>query len=96
MVGGVTQMYQLLNRHDWAEVAPVAAKLKLFLERTIPAMLTGGCHTPNHRWVITAALSLLYEIFPLPELIARAEEWLAEGIGYHRGWRMDGAQQRDL
>ncbi|MDR6549001.1 hypothetical protein [Paenibacillus qinlingensis] len=80
VVGGVTQMYQLLHKHDWAEVTPVADKLKLFLERTIPAMLTGGCHTPNHRWVITAALSLLHEIFPQPALLARAEDWLAEGL----------------
>ncbi|MFH5184155.1 hypothetical protein ACHHV8_16770 [Paenibacillus sp. TAB 01] len=80
VVGGVAQMYQLLSRHGWPDIQPSAAKLKLFLERTLPAMLTGGCHTPNHRWVLTAALSLLYEIFPLPELAARAEEWLAEGL----------------
>ncbi|MCZ8511071.1 hypothetical protein O9H85_01195 [Paenibacillus filicis] len=80
VVGGVTQMYRLLEGHDWDPVKPAAAKLKRFLERTVPAMLTGGCHTPNHRWVITAALSLLYEIFGLPELVARAEEWLAEGL----------------
>ncbi|GAA4863339.1 hypothetical protein GCM10023310_48500 [Paenibacillus vulneris] len=80
VVGGVTQMYQLLHRHSWTAVQPTAEKLRRFLERTIPAMLTGGCHTPNHRWVLTAALSLLYEIFPLPELVARAEEWLAEGL----------------
>ena len=80
VVGGITQIYQLLEAHDWADVKPASAKLKLFLERTIPAMLTGGCHTPNHRWVITAALSLLYEIFQMPELLARAEEWLAEGM----------------
>ncbi|WP_321166478.1 hypothetical protein [Paenibacillus sp. Soil766] len=80
VVGGVTQMYQLLNKHSWADLEPVTAKLKLFLERTIPAMLTGGCHTPNHRWVLTAALCLLYEIFPRPELLARAEDWLAEGL----------------
>ena len=80
VVGGVTQMYQLLRRRSWPAVQPTADKLKRFLERTIPAMLTGGCHTPNHRWVLTAALSLLYEIFPQPELLARAEEWLAEGL----------------
>lgn len=80
VVGGITQIYQLLEAHDWAAVKPASAKLKLFLERTIPAMLTGGCHTPNHRWVITAALSLLYEIFQMPELVARADEWLAEGM----------------
>ncbi|WP_261306248.1 hypothetical protein [Paenibacillus andongensis] len=80
VVGGITQIYQLLETHDWAAVKPASAKLRLFLERTLPAMLTGGCHTPNHRWVITAALSLLYEIFQMPELIARADEWLAEGM----------------
>ncbi|MCS7459116.1 hypothetical protein N0M98_03090 [Paenibacillus doosanensis] len=80
VVGGVTQMYRLLLGHGWADSEPAAGKLRLFLERTIPAMLTGGCHTPNHRWVLTAALSLLYEIFKLPELAARAEEWLAEGL----------------
>lgn len=80
VVGGVTQIYQLLAGHDWAVVKSIAAKLKLFLERTIPAMLTGGCHTPNHRWVITAALAQLYDIFKKPELLARADEWLAEGL----------------
>ncbi|OXM82533.1 hypothetical protein [Paenibacillus rigui] len=69
VVGGVTQIYKLLSSQDWPDVRPAAEKLRLFLERTIPAMLTGGCHTPNHRWVLTAALSLLYEIFGLPELL---------------------------
>lgn len=43
-------------------------------------MLTGGCHTPNHRWVLTAALAQLYDIFKRPELLERADEWLAEGL----------------
>lgn len=80
VVGGISQIYLLLAGHEWTTVQPAAAKLKLFLERTMPAMLTGGCHTPNHRWVITAALALLYEIFALPELKERAGEWLAEGL----------------
>lgn len=80
VVCGVAEIYRLLQRQDWEAIRPAADKLKLFLERTIPAMLTGGCHTPNHRWVLTAALALLYELFGLPELAARAEEWLAEGM----------------
>nr|WP_028548205.1 hypothetical protein [Paenibacillus sp. UNC451MF] len=82
VIGGMVPMVQLLQAHegDWAELGCVISKLKLFLERTIPAMLTGGCHTPNHRWVLTAALGLLYELFGLPELVARAAEWLDEGI----------------
>lgn len=76
----ISNIYHLLNQHDWSDLKPLTLKLKLFLERTIPAMLTGGVHTPNHRWVITAALALLYEIFPQPQLLARADEWLAEGM----------------
>lgn len=80
VVGGVSQMYQLLRKHGWSGTKTAEADIRLFLERTIPALLTGGGHTPNHRWVITAALSQLYEIFELPELLERAEEWLAEGM----------------
>jgi hypothetical protein len=80
VVGGVALIYKLLQTHEWEKLQPAAAQIKLFLERTIPAMLTGGCHTPNHRWVIVAALAMLHDIFPMPELIARADEWLAEGM----------------
>lgn len=73
-------VYQLLVKDGWDQAVLIAQKLKLFLEKTIPAMLTGGCHTPNHRWVMTAALAFLHEIFALPELVARADEWLAEGM----------------
>ncbi|WP_426446737.1 hypothetical protein ACP26L_23075 [Paenibacillus sp. S-38] len=80
VVGGLAQVYRLLEEHEWAPLAEAREKLRLFLERTIPAMVTGGCHTPNHRWVLTAALSMLHELFGQPELAARAEEWLAEGM----------------
>jgi hypothetical protein len=80
VVVGVALIYRLLQRHGWEALRPAAGKIKLFLERTIPAMLTGGCHTPNHRWVMVAALAMLHDMFPLPELVRRADEWLAEGI----------------
>jgi hypothetical protein len=80
VVGGVTLIYRLLQRQEWDALQPAIEKIKLFLERTIPAMLTGGCHTPNHRWVLVAALAKLHDIFPLPGLIRRADEWLAEGM----------------
>ncbi|WP_372634925.1 hypothetical protein [Cohnella sp.] len=76
----VSNMVRLLEQEGWPEFGQVAEKLELFLQRTLPAMLTGGCHTPNHRWVITAALALLYERFRDPALLVRADEWLAEGM----------------
>jgi hypothetical protein len=80
VVGGYAQIYQLLQRSGWPASVEAAAKIKLFLERAIPALLTGGCHTPNHRWVITAALAQLYELFGMPELLQRAGQWLDEGM----------------
>ena len=43
-------------------------------------MLTGDCHTPNHRWILTAALGFLYKLTGREELKQRAEQWLAEGM----------------
>jgi hypothetical protein len=80
IVVGLSQVYELLLREGWAELDSTAVKLREFLYATIPAMLTGGCHTPNHRWVLSAALGWLYKLFGLQEAADRAAEWLAEGI----------------
>jgi hypothetical protein len=80
VVNGFVQLVRLLADADDERIRAIADKLRLFLERTIPAMLTGGCHTPNHRWVMTAALASLYDLFGMEELVRRADEWLAEGM----------------
>lgn len=80
VVGGLSQVHELLTSQDWEALRLVTADIRTFLERTIPALLTGGCHTPNHRWVLTAALGFMYKLTGRPELKARAGQWLAEGI----------------
>ncbi|MCG7379943.1 hypothetical protein MH215_23360 [Paenibacillus sp. ACRSA] len=80
VVVGYSQLYQLLVKQEWEALEPVLKNMRLFLKRTIPVMLTGGCHTPNHRWVLCAALGFLHDIFGLEEAVQRAEQWLAEGI----------------
>jgi hypothetical protein len=50
--------------------------------------INGGFHTPNHRWVESAAMSMAYNVirarYPehplLEQLIAKIEKYLAEGI----------------
>ncbi|TFE23490.1 hypothetical protein E2980_19070 [Cohnella luojiensis] len=80
VVSGLAQAYELLAAHAWEPLRQAAEDIRLFLERTIPALLTGGCHTPNHRWVITAALGFMYKLTGRPELKERADQWLAEGM----------------
>jgi len=57
-----------------------ASLLTDYLERTCDALLTGGVHTPNHRWVVSSALSYGYFLLGKKGYRRRAEEWLAEGI----------------
>jgi hypothetical protein len=45
-----------------------------------PALVSGGVHTPNHRWEISAALARVNALFPDPQYVSRIDEWLAEGI----------------
>ncbi len=59
---------------------PLIELMKEFLENAGSALLVGGVHTPNHRWVVSAALASIHMLWPKPEYLQRAETWLSEGI----------------
>ncbi|GGB89434.1 hypothetical protein [Dyadobacter sediminis] len=80
LVKRLAMAYTLLDKSGTADVEKVLANLKTFLLRAGTALSTGGIHTPNHRWVVTAALTKLNERWPNPAYTARAEQWLAEKI----------------
>ncbi len=70
----------LLRASPVPALAAVAAELGEFIKRGGEALVVGGVHTPNHRWVVCAALAWVNSLFPDPRYVARADQWLAEGI----------------
>ncbi|GAB7106375.1 hypothetical protein JCM4814A_46890 [Streptomyces phaeofaciens JCM 4814] len=62
------------------ELSEVTAALARIADAATGSLLTGGVHTPNHRWELCAALARLHRSFPDDRLLDRAEEWLDEGV----------------
>lgn len=72
--------YVFLKASQTKSVEPVLTYLKTFLQRAGESLIVGGIHTPNHRWVVSAALVKLNELWPDPRYIKRVEQWLLEHI----------------
>lgn len=66
------------SRHPIA--GDMSTRLIAMMRKAGPALRTGGIHTPNHRWELSAALSKIDKVDPHPAYIARVDEWLAEGV----------------
>ena len=62
------------------ELRDVTAALAEIAGAATGSLLTGGVHTPNHRWELCAALARLHRSFPDDLLLDRVREWLAEGV----------------
>ncbi len=74
-------IYRVLEKYAKTERELVMKSLALdFVKTSARAMLNGGFHTPNHRWVVTSALSLCYSILKDPALKEMAELYLSEDI----------------
>lgn len=63
-----------------AKAREAEAALAPFLQRGKHALLSGGVHTPNHRWVVCEALAMLHHLEPDERCLRRIREWTAEGI----------------
>ncbi len=70
----------VLNIDKRKGLQEVRDKLKKFILSAGEALVTGGVHTPNHRWVISAALANINALYPDTKYVRRIDEWLAEGI----------------
>ena len=70
----------VLNDNKQKQLEDLRNKLKTFIQNAGEAMITGGVHTPNHRWVVCAALANINSLYPDVRYINRINQWLAEGI----------------
>lgn len=70
----------LLTKNNSSDTSDVQKKLKIFIVNAAAALVTGGVHTPNHRWVICAALARVNKVYPNKKYVDRIEDWLGEGI----------------
>jgi hypothetical protein len=70
----------LLNLEKQKDLEGLRTKMKTFIVNAGEAMVTGGVHTPNHRWVVSAALANINSLYPDAKYVRRIDQWLAEGI----------------
>lgn len=73
-------VYGLLQKSRIEGKEALLEILQKFLQKAGDALVVGGIHTPNHRWVVCAALAGLHMLWPMQKYLDRANKWLAEGI----------------
>jgi len=52
----------VLRQLDSSQTEALNVKLSCFLKNVGEGLISGGIHTPNHRWVVSAALARLYTL----------------------------------
>ena len=71
-------LYELSQGYD--AFSTVLERLERFIRRAAPGLMTGGFHTPNHRWVIVAALAQTTTLFPDIDTTECIRSYLNEGF----------------
>lgn len=80
IVKWLVPVYIIVLREDGVRYAALLELLKTFLLKAGECLIVGGIHTPNHRWVVSAALTKLNEVWPNSRYVTRIDEWLGEHI----------------
>lgn len=76
----VCRALAVMRRAGDARLARTQDLLGKFILSAGEAEVTGGVHTPNHRWVICSALARIHSLFPNAKYVRRIDDWLGEGI----------------
>lgn len=76
----VCSAVSVLRRAADPRLAAILDNLTRFIRAGGDALVTGGVHTPNHRWVVCSALARIHSLFPAEKYVNRIDDWLGEGI----------------
>ena len=79
-VESVGALVRVLRRDGREPLQQLCASLERYITCAMPALVAGGVHTPNHRWVVSSALAYAYEVSGDEQPLRRIERWLREGI----------------
>ena len=63
----------VLNEAKQKDLVGLTNKMKTFIVNAGEAMATGGVHTPNHRWVVSAALANINSLYPDAKYVRRID-----------------------
>jgi hypothetical protein len=77
MVEQFFRVLKLLIQDGSSETVEFREHLKEVMLNAAEALVTGGVHTPNHRWVICAALAGVHSIYPDQRYVDRIDKWLS-------------------
>ncbi len=70
----------ILNKNPSKILSEVKNLAKQFILKAGDALTEGGIHTPNHRWVVSAALAQIHALYPNPKYVKRIDEWFSESL----------------
>lgn len=73
--------YRIVEKYNHNEKCEkIRTELYEIIKKAGHGMVTGGFHTPNHRWVISAALAMAYNITGEVSFKEMVDKYLNEGI----------------
>lgn len=77
----LVDLYNIIKDKKTDETGELLKKrLYGFIVKMADGVFEGGFHTPNHRWVVTSALSMVMNMTGDKKYLKRINEYLAEGI----------------